>query len=91
MTVFKGYMKVIRQNRGLILFIRGGIFCMYDPDAVHGRKNRKSYQAESLKVAVADGDGGILAKALGTYLGNFHEIIPMENDISSYAGKAFLP
>ena len=38
---------------------------------------------------MADGDGGILAKAQETYLGNFHEIIPMENDISAMQEKLF--
>ncbi|MFR3769111.1 MAG: ABC transporter permease [Blautia sp.] len=89
MTVFKGYMKVIRQNRGLILLYVAIFFaCTILMQSMAG-KTEKSYQAESLKVAVADGDGGILAKALETYLGNFHEIIPMENDISAMQEKLF--
>ncbi|WP_418418806.1 ABC transporter permease [Blautia sp.] len=89
MTVFKGYMKVIRQNRGLILLYVTIFFaCTILMQSMAG-KTEKSYQAESLKVAVADGDGGILAKALETYLGNFHEIIPMENDISAMQEKLF--
>ena len=75
MTVFKGYMKVIRQNRELILLYVAIFFaCTILMQSMAG-KTEKSYQAESLKVAVADGDRGILAKALETYLGNFHEII----------------
>lgn len=89
MTVFKGYMKVIRQNRGLILLYVTIFFaCTILMQSMAG-KTEKSYQAESLKVAVADGDGGILAKALEKYLGNFHEIIPMENDISAMQEKLF--
>ena len=89
MTVFKGYMKVIRQNRGLILLYMAIFFaCTILMQSMAG-KTEKNYQAESLKVAVADRDGGILAKALETYLGNFHEIIPMENEISAMQEKLF--
>ncbi len=89
MTVFKGYMKVIRQNWGLILLYVAIFFaCTILMQSMAG-KTEKSYQAESLKVAVADGDGGILAKALEAYLGNFHEIIPMENEISAMQEKLF--
>ena len=57
MTVFKGYMKVIRQNRGLILLYVAIFFaCTILMQSMAG-KTEKSYQAESLKVAVADGDG----------------------------------
>ena len=47
MTVFKGYMKVIRQNRGLILLYVTIFFaCTILMQSMAG-KTEKSYQAES--------------------------------------------
>ena len=61
MTVFKGYMKVIRQNRWLILLYVAIFFaCTILMQSMAG-KTEKSYQAESLKIGVADEDGGPLA------------------------------
>ena len=52
-------------------------------------KTEKSFQAESLKIGIADEDGGTFALALRTYLDNFHEVIPLENDISVMQEKLF--
>ena len=52
-------------------------------------KTEKSFQAESLKIGIADEDGGMLALALSTYLDNFHEVIPLENDIAAMQEKLF--
>ena len=78
MTVFKGYMKVIRQSRWLILMYVAIFFaCTLLMQSAAG-KTEKSFQAESLKIGIADEDGGMLALALSTYLDNFHEVIPLE-------------
>lgn len=53
-------------------------------------KTEKSFQAESLKIGIADEDGGTFALALRTYLDNFHEVIPLENDISVMQEKLFI-
>jgi ABC-2 type transport system permease protein len=89
MTVFKGYMKVIRQNRWLILLYVAIFFaCTILMQSMAG-KTEKSYQAESLKIGVADEDGGPLAQVLQSWLGNFHEVIPLENRISDMQEKLF--
>ena len=89
MTVFKGYMKVIRQSRWLILMYVAIFFaCTLLMQSAAG-KTEKSFQAESLKIGIADEDGGMLALALSTYLDNFHEVIPLENDISAMQEKLF--
>ena len=89
MTVFKGYMKVIRQSRWLILMYVAIFFaCTLLMQSAAG-KTEKSFQAESLKIGIADEDGGTFALALRTYLDNFHEVIPLENDISVMQEKLF--
>lgn len=89
MTVFKGYMKVIRQSRWLILMYVAIFFaCTLLMQSAAG-KTEKSFQAESLKIGIADEDGGTFAMALRTYLDNFHEVIPLENDISAMQEKLF--
>ena len=42
-----------------------------------------------MKIGIADEDGGTLALALRAYLDNFHEVIPLENDISAMQEKLF--
>mgnify|MGYP000685989232 CR=1 FL=1 len=42
-----------------------------------------------MKIGIADEDGGTFALALRTYLDNFHEVIPLENDISVMQEKLF--
>lgn len=89
MTVFKGYMKVIRQSKWLILMYVAIFFaCTLLMQSAAG-KTEKSFQAESLKIGITDEDGGKLALALRTYLDNFHEVIPLENDISAMQEKLF--
>lgn len=81
MTVFKGYMKIIRRNAGMILMyvaIFTGITILFQ--IFDGADSVTSYQAESLRVAVVDEDGGVLAAGLGEYLGQFHDVVWMEND-----------
>ena len=48
MTVFKGYMKVIRQSRWLILMYVAIIFCLHASDAVSGRKDGVKVFRQSL-------------------------------------------
>ena len=50
MTVFKGYMKVIRQSRWLILMYVAIFFCLHASDAVSGRKRtEKSFSGRVLE------------------------------------------
>lgn len=89
MTVFKGYMKVLKQNWLLIILYVVIFFgCTLMIQSVAGQI-QSSYQAESLKVGIVDEDGGVLAESLKTYLGNLHQIVPLENDISSIQEKLF--
>lgn len=58
MTVYKGYMKIIKQNKGMILLyliIFFGITAIFQ--AATKKENYSSYQAESVKIALVDADG----------------------------------
>lgn len=81
MTVFKGYMKIVRKNMGLILMyfaIFTGITIMFQQFS--GMDTVMDYQAESVKIAVVDEDRGSLAIGLRKYLGQFHDVSEAEND-----------
>lgn len=81
MIVFKAYMKIIKQNRGLIIMYLG-IFMLITImiQSVTKSQESGSYKAQSVRIGFVDEDGGVLAKGLEQYLGKFHQIIPMEGD-----------
>lgn len=81
MTVYKGYMKIMWKNKGLILMylaIFTGITIMFQK--LNQQDPIGSYQTESVRVAVVDEDGGSLARGLKEYLGQFHEVSTAEHD-----------
>ena len=89
MTVFKGYMKIIGQNRMLILLYVAIFFgCTILFQSTAG-KSETSYQAEKLNIGIVDEDGGSLAESLTEYLGNLHHLIPIENDVSEIQEKLY--
>ena len=64
MTVFKGYMKIIGQNRMLILLYVAIFFgCTLLFQSTAG-KSETSYQAEKMNIGIVDKDGGSLAESL---------------------------
>lgn len=89
MTVFKGYMKIIGQNKMLILLYVAIFFgCTILFQSTAG-KTETSYQAEKLNIGIVDEDGGSLAESLTEYLGNLHHLIPIENDVSEIQEKLY--
>ena len=89
MTVFKGYMKIIGQNRMLILLYVAIFFgCTLLFQSTAG-KSETSYQAEKLNIGIVDEDGGSLAESLTEYLGILHHLIPIENDVSEIQEKLY--
>ena len=89
MTVFKGYMKIIGQNKMLILLYVAIFFgCTLLFQSTAG-KSETSYQAEKLNIGIVDEDGGSLAESLTEYLGNLHHLIPVENDVSEIQEKLY--
>lgn len=81
MTVYKGYIKIMRQNVWLMLLYLAvffGITMMFQ--AMVKGDAYTSYQAESVRIGYVDEDGGELARGLASYLGQYHEVLDMEND-----------
>ncbi len=81
MTVYKGYLKVMKKNIGLILMylaIFTGVTVMFQ--VLSGNDSITNYRAESVKIAVIDDDGGSLAVELKNYLGQCHQVTVTEND-----------
>ena len=89
MTVFKGYMKIIGQNRMLILLYVAIFFGCTLLFQFTAGKSETSYQAEKLNIGIVDEDGGSLAESLTEYLGNLHHLIPIENDVSEIQEKLY--
>lgn len=81
MTVFKGYLKIIKQNAPIILLYVGIFFFItLMIQAATKQSMDGTYQAESKKIGFVDEDGGTLATGLHEYLEKYHQVIPMEND-----------
>lgn len=81
MTVFKGYLKIMKRNSGLILMYLAiflGITLLVQ--AASGEEESGIYQAEAVKIAVIDEDGGALSEGLIAYLSGIHDVTRMEND-----------
>ena len=90
MTVFKGYMKIVRHNMGLILMYLTIFFGITMVFQVATRDDDySSFSAERVKIAVTDEDGGALAKGLMEYLGQTHEVTMMENKPEVLQEKLF--
>lgn len=54
-----------------------------------GGENYTNYQAESVRIAVAGGDGSDLYEGLKQYLGKFHQVTEIEDDISFMQEELF--
>lgn len=75
MTVFKGYLRILKRNLGLVILYIAIFFAIAlalqesAQKEIHG-----SYQQEKTEVGVVDRDGGILAKGLTEYLKSIHHV-----------------
>ena len=69
MTVFKGYLKIIRKNLGVI-FTYTAIFLAISIliTELMPEKQRDSFQAEQLNITIVDEDSSALSKGLTEYL-----------------------
>lgn len=90
MTVYKGYMKILKQNKGLILLyliIFFSVTMMFQ--AVAKNDIPGNYQAESVKIGIVDSDGGPLARGLISYLEHFHKVTLLADDTAAMQEKLF--
>lgn len=84
MTVFRGYLLIIKRNWGFI-FIYTALFLltMLIIQGETQKKEEKEFQRSRLKIAVVDEDGGMLAEGLTNYLATLHEITEIGTTNSS--------
>lgn len=81
MTVFKGYMKILKKNAGLILLYLVIFFGVaMGLQASAGKQNVSVYESEKIKLGVVDNDQGALAKGLTDWLKKNHRVTILEDD-----------
>ncbi|MBU5482183.1 ABC transporter permease [Blautia sp. MSJ-19] len=81
MTVFKGYMKILKKNLGLVSIYLVIFFSVAMALQAAARKDRlEDFQKTSVNVAVADQDDSILSHALTDYLGTIHNVSEISSD-----------
>lgn len=75
MTIFKGYMKILKNNIGLIMIYLVIFFSVAMALQVAARKEHlEDFQKTSINVAIADQDDSILSHALTDYLKTIHNV-----------------
>lgn len=90
MTVYKGYMKIVKQNKSLILLylvIFFGVTMIFQGTA--SKELTDSYHAESLKIGIVDKSSSELSKSLKSYLEHFHQVTMLDDDTSALQEKLF--
>lgn len=90
MTVYKGYMKIVKQNKVLILIYLVIFFSvtMLFQGAV-GKELPDNYHAESLKIGIVDKSGGKLSQGLKSYLEHFHQVTMLDDNTAALQEKLF--
>lgn len=81
MTVFKGFMTLVKRNI-FTFFLYLAIFmtiCIMIQVLISGEGTVK-FEEESLEIAVIDRDGGELARGLASYLGGKHHLTDIADD-----------
>ena len=80
MTVFKGYMRIMKKNTGLILLYLCIFFGVTMAlQAAAGKETYTSYESEKIKIGVVDKDNGPLTEGLVKWLENTHHVTMLED------------
>lgn len=90
MTVFKGFILMVKRNIGTLIMYMG-IFvsiCILVQMMTKG-KGMADFEEQSLDIAVIDRDGGELAKGLTDYLGERHNLVEVEDDKTAIQENLF--
>ena len=81
MTVFKCYMKILRQNVGMIIIYLGIFFSVaLVMQMAAGKSENSLYANASIDIGVVNEDQSVLAQGFVDYLNTIHNVIPMKND-----------
>lgn len=80
MTVFKGYMILLKRNMAMtILYLCIFFGLTLFMGEMQSEKSEKEYAAEKINVAVVDEDGSELSEAIRTYIKDNHNLITIDN------------
>ena len=83
MTVFKGYMKILKKNIGLVMIYLVIFFSVAMALQAAARKEHlEDFQKTSVDIAVADQDNSVLSHALTDYLKTIHNVSEISSDPS---------
>ena len=81
MTVFKCYMKILKQNLGLVFLYLGIFFSVSIVLQMAAQKGEDSlYQTTSIDLGVVNLDDSLLSSGFVDYLSQIHHVTIMEND-----------
>ena len=81
MTVFKCYMKILKQNLGLVFLYLGIFFSVSIVLQMAAKKGEDSlYQTTSIDLGVVNPDDSLLSSGFVDYLSQIHHVTIMEND-----------
>lgn len=81
MTVFKCYMKILKQNLGLVFLYLGIFFSVSIVLQMAAGKGEDSlYQTTSIDLGVVNPDDSLLSSGFVDYLSQIHHVTIMEND-----------
>lgn len=81
MTVFKCYMKILKQNLGLVFLYLGIFFSVSIVLQMATQKGEDSlYQTTSIDLGVVNPDDSLLSSGFVDYLSQIHHVTIMEND-----------
>lgn len=81
MTVFKCYMKILKQNLGLVFLYLGIFFSISIVLQMAAQKGEDSlYQTTSIDLGVVNPDDSLLSSGFVDYLSQIHHVTIMEND-----------
>ena len=81
MTVFKCYMKILKQNLGMVFLYLGIFFSVSIVLQMAAQKGEDSlYQTTSIDLGVVNPDDSLLSSGFVDYLSQIHHVTIMEND-----------
>jgi len=90
MTVFKGYLLIIKRNLpSMLLYFSIFLVIFIGIQLAVGNKPIVSFEAERLQVGVINDDGGELADGLIEYIAQAHDIVSLENEQSEIQEQLF--
>ena len=90
MTVFKGYMKILKKNIGLVIIYLVIFFSVAMAlQAAASKEHLEDFEKARVDIAVADNDQSTLSHALTDYLKTIHNVSEISSDPSVMQEELF--